>query len=97
MPLLAGPATLGAYKAFAAGDPPPAVMAGFHKAQAIAAARSDLEAAVAAGKPADMDLLASYTAYVKLEQVWSWPFSQHMTLAYILDALFNAGPGFCSE
>lgn len=74
VPLLNGPATLTAYKVWAGSDPPAAVKVGFDKAQAVAAARKDLEVAVAAGKPADMDLLASYMAYVKLEQVrlhWS--------------------------
>ena len=97
VPLLAGPATLGAYRAFAAGDPPAAIMAGYHKAQAVVAARSDLEAAVAAGKPADMDLLASYTAYVKLEQVCGRPFSQPMAFAYILDASCKSQAGFKPE
>ena len=69
VPLLNGPATLTAYRDWAGSDPPAAVKAGYNKAQAVAAARKDLELAVSAGKPADMDLLASYMAYVKLEQV----------------------------
>ena len=69
VPLLSGPETLAAYKALAGSDPPAAVKAGYDKAQATAAVRKDLETAIAAGKPADMDLLASYMAYVTLEQV----------------------------
>lgn len=69
IPLLAGPATLAHYKEWARSEPPAAVKAGYDKAQAVATARKDVEVAVAAGKPADMDLLASYMAYVKLEQV----------------------------
>ena len=69
VPLLTGPETLMAYKTRSGSEPPPTIKAGYDKAQAVAAARKDLETAVAAGKPADMDLLASYMAYVKLEQV----------------------------
>ena len=72
VPLLNGPVTLTAYRDWAGSDPPAAVKAGYDKAQAVAATRKDLEVAVAAGKPADMDLLASYMAYVKLEQVKSY-------------------------
>ncbi|KAK9853378.1 hypothetical protein WJX84_010588 [Apatococcus fuscideae] len=73
VPLLDGPSTLAYYKEWAHSDPPASVQAGYDKAQAVAAARKDLEIAVAAGKPADMDLLASYMAYVKLEQAQGDP------------------------
>lgn len=41
---------------------------GHENAKAAAALRAASEAAVAAGKPADHDLLAAYSAYIKLEQ-----------------------------
>jgi len=47
---------------------PQNVAQGHENAKAAAALRAASEAAVAAGKPADHDLLAAYSAYIKLEQ-----------------------------
>lgn len=48
---------------------PEQVKKGKANAQASAQARQASEEAVADGKPADMDLLAAYMAYIKLEEV----------------------------
>lgn len=45
------------------------VKAAYAKAQAAVQARAPYEQSVAAGKPADLNLLAAYTAYIQLEQV----------------------------
>ncbi|KAK9810066.1 hypothetical protein WJX72_004227 [[Myrmecia] bisecta] len=46
---------------------------GYDKAQRAVKLRAGHEAAVAAGKPADADLLAAYMAYIKLEQAQGDP------------------------
>lgn len=49
-------------------QPPAALRASHAKAQAAAELRQPYESSVAAGKPADQDLLAAYMAYVKVEE-----------------------------
>jgi hypothetical protein len=47
---------------------PEALRAAYDKAQHAAELRQPYEASVAAGRPADADLLAAYMAYVKVEE-----------------------------
>ena len=50
---------------------PQHVEQGFQKAQQAVSIRSEHEAMVAAGKPADENLLAAFLAYIKYEEVCS--------------------------
>lgn len=52
---------------------PDHVQKGHSKAQSVVAVRRASEAAVAAGKVADSELLAAYMAYVKLEEAQGEP------------------------
>ena len=52
---------------------PEHVQRGYEKAQAAVALRKANEAAVAPGKDADSELLASYMAYTKLEEAQGDP------------------------
>ena len=52
---------------------PDHVQKGYSKAQSAVAVRRASEAAVAAGKAADSELLAAYMAYIKLEEAQGEP------------------------
>ena len=52
---------------------PAEVLKGYEKAQAAVALRAANEAAVAAGKDADSELLAAYMAYTKREEAQGDP------------------------
>jgi hypothetical protein len=78
VPLATGPNTLAAYEAWEAsvgGVPasamPATVRAGYDEAQQAVAVRAPFEEALLPDRPADQDLLATFLAYVKLEEVGS--------------------------
>eukprot|EP00887_Chlorella_sp_A99_P001390 scaffold8.g1390.t1 len=79
VPLADGGETLAAYEAWERGRDPawpglPDSLAREHrKADKAASLRAPYEEAVAAGKPADAELLAAYMAYVKVEQAQGDP------------------------
>lgn len=52
---------------------PATVRQGHNRAQAAAKLRAASEAAVSAGRPADHDLLAAFSAYLKLEEAGGDP------------------------
>lgn len=85
VPLSTGTATLSAYEAWEASTSPdsPAqlpghVKKGYDKAQEMLRKRQTSEKAIAADKPADVDLLAAFMAYIQLEEVsLPWPGGNH--------------------
>ena len=66
---------------------PQHVEQGFQKAQQAVSIRSEHEAMVAAGKPADENLLAAFLAYIKYEEVCStstlYFMHNHAQMAYL--------------